>query len=282
MKVCAIVVTYNPKISQFHDYLKSNMKQVYDIIIVDNSDDYQLKKQVSSLYMYGNIDIISLKMNYGIAYAQNIGIKKAIEKNMYEFILFLDQDSMLCVDAIKLYMDYFKILDGQYKVACLGVGSFNNMGSIRRGAVEVQELLSSGSFVPIPVLKDVGTMDDTMFIDFVDFEWCWRAISKGYKIFSISEIALIHTEAESISRFFGQKLAIPVPVRHYYQYRNFLNLLKKSYVPKRWKIIKSLKMIIKIPVYIVVAKEKYKRLKYIFNGIKDFFLGKDGKCKVLY
>ena len=31
------------------------------------------------------------------------------------------------------------------------------------------------------IILDVGLMDESLFIDWVDFEWCWRAKSKGYK-----------------------------------------------------------------------------------------------------
>lgn len=277
MKVCAIVVTYNPKISQFHDYLKNNMKQVSDIIIVDNSEDQSLKKKVSSLNMYENIEVISLNSNYGIAYAQNIGIHKAIEKNIYNFILFLDQDSMLSDDTVDTYLKYYKSLVALYKIACLGVGATKKLVNPSKGAVEVRQILSSGSFIPISVFDEVGFMDNKMFIDFVDYDWCWRASSQGYKIFSILEISLKHTEGEKVRYIFGRRIVLPSPVRHYYQYRNFFNLLDKKHVHYKWKVTMGFKMFFKIFIYLAICDKKISRLKYILYGIKDFLLGIEGK-----
>ena len=40
---------------------------------------------------------------------------------------------------------------------------------------EVNELMSSTSLIPIEMFSKVGLLEETLFIDGVDHEWCWRA-----------------------------------------------------------------------------------------------------------
>lgn len=277
MKSCGIIVTYNPNIEQFSDYLYENIKQLDFIFIVDNSDDVSIKARLNSFKCLRRLEIISLESNLGIAHAQNLGIRKFLEDTKYEFVLFLDQDSKLPCGAIDLYLKYYEKLKYRYKVGCLGVGSINISTSNQKGILEVEQILSSGSFVSRDAINAVGLMDSELFIDFVDYDWCWRAVEKGYKIFSIKEMKLLHSEGERVIYFSRKKIVLPSPLRHYYQYRNFLFLLTKKYVPFRWKIKMLVKMVIKVPFYLIFIKKRMTRIKYILEGIADFLQNRKGK-----
>ena len=277
MKICAVIVTYNPNIAEFLAYYESNKREVSHTIIVDNSEDKATQKELYKLSNDLDTDVVQLFENMGIAYAQNIGIKKVQESNSYDFILFLDQDSLLSKGTTKTYLEYYTKLCQDYPIACIGVGCSGNPDSSESGAYEVQQIISSGSFCPVSVFTDVGLMDEELFIDFVEFDWCWRAVSQKYKIYSIKEIVLGHQEGDGKIKIFGQKIVVPSPIRHYYQYRNFLNLLHKPYVPLAWKIKMFFKIIIKTPIYIIFLDQKFKRLKFIVSGIKSYLLNEKGK-----
>ena len=49
-------------------------------------------------------------------------------------------------------------------------------------------VITSGSFIPLEVINDVGLMLDKLFIDFIDIEWCFRAKRKKYSIVSFQDI----------------------------------------------------------------------------------------------
>lgn len=276
MKVCAVVVTYNPQIDEFIKYCQLNQKEVDYMIVVDNSEDFVIQKKIYELSKKDNIEIIQLYENKGIAYAQNLGVNKAQECSCFDFILFLDQDSMLNEGTISKYKDYYNVLSENNNIACLGVGSTDNK-TLSLGTREVKQIISSGSFCPISIFDDVGFMDESLFIDLVEYDWCWRAIVKGYKIFSINEVSLVHKEGEGKVYIFGKRMILPSPIRHYYQYRNFLFLLHKNYVPLEWKIQMLFKMIIKIPIYMLIMDRKFRRLQFILKGIKDYMINQRGK-----
>jgi rhamnosyltransferase len=275
--ICAIIVTYNPDISQFIKYYNNNMEEVDYTIIVDNSDKTSIQNELSKLNTKKNTELIQLFENKGIAYAQNIGIKKVQACDKYDFILFLDQDSMLNSGTVIKYIKYYNELKKNNKIACIGVGNSENKKINNTEITEVNQIISSGSFCPVGVFKKIGLMDESLFIDFVEYDWCWRAKSKEFKIFSIGEISLIHKDGIGKIYIFGSRMILPSPTRHYYQYRNFLYLMHKNYVPLYWKFRMLFKMIIKIPIYIIIMDSKYIRLKFIFRGVYDYITNKKGK-----
>lgn len=273
---CAVVVTYNPDLKQFLEYFKLNVKEVDYTIIVDNSTDIEIRKKLHTLMKEENSELIQLKDNKGIAYAQNIGIKKAISMHCYNFILFLDQDSLLNKDTINIYKKYYIKLSDQKNIAALGIG---NMQTDKSEYKEVEQIISSGTFSPVSVFKDIGYFDESLFIDFVEYDWCWRANEKGYRIFSIKEVYLTHMHGNGKMNFLGISFVLPSNFRLYYQYRNFLFLLHQSYVPLKWKVKMFIKMLIKIPIYILLLPNRLKTAKYIFFGLKDYLLNQKGRYK---
>ena len=135
------------------------------------------------------------------------------------------------------------------KVACLGPDIFNkntnetykpllNKGiELNEDFVEKDVLISSGKLILADAVKEIGMMDESLFIDLVDFEWCWRAKKYGYRVFSSKRARMGHMVGQKNVKILKvYTLLIPSPIRHYYQFRNTLFLLKRDYVPNYWKI----------------------------------------------
>ncbi|END16895.1 putative rhamnosyltransferase domain protein, partial [Escherichia coli P0301867.8] len=40
--------------------------------------------------------------------------------------------------------------------------------------------MSSGSLTKVDVFKKIGLFDEDLFIDYVDYEWGWRALEKNF------------------------------------------------------------------------------------------------------
>ena len=275
MKVCTIIITYNPNFQEFYEYYKQNIKEVDYAIIVDNSENSVVRKKIKKLSTELSTEVIQLDSNRGIAYAQNRGVHRAKEIGDFTFVLFLDQDSLLKKGMTGIYNEHYEKLKNQYKIAVLGV---SNTQKLYNDYIKVNQIISSGTFTPLAVFQDIGYFDEDLFIDFVEYDWCWRAKAKGYEIFSIRECRLLtHMHGDGKVNILGTSMVKPSSVRLYYQYRNLLTLLKRSYVPLKWKISMALKMLVKIPIYIFLLKDKQATLKHIFRGFRDSFLKKEGK-----
>lgn len=253
-------------------------------ILVDNTPNRKLKITNSSTLRY-----IPLGENSGIAKAQNIGIEAAIEAGC-SHIIFFDQDSIVpqgYVNAmvkeyirISAYVDNLFLLgptvvnarlDEEYK-SKIHTDTPANDGFIAR-----REIISSGSCVATNRIDKVGMLDENLFIDFVDFEWCWRAVSKGLNNGITTNIRLYHFVGLQEFKIFNQLVIVSNPIRYYFQNRNYLWLLRRDYVPKQWKINTTIKKILFTPVLPFKVKEWKRIYRHLFRGLRDGMKSPDQK-----
>ncbi|WP_427156756.1 hypothetical protein AB8P96_17100 [Klebsiella pneumoniae] len=145
--------------------------------------------------------------------------------------------------------------------------------------VSVDHLISSGSLIPISVFDDIGLMDDTLFIDYVDVEWSLRARYHGLQCYGVLNANMVHSLGERRVDLCNRSVAIHSPVRHYYQVRNALFLYKRNYIPVNWKIVDAYKLIAKLAVFIFSAENKGEEIKMISKGFMDAFRNIGGKYR---
>ncbi|MCY6413484.1 glycosyltransferase family 2 protein [Acinetobacter sp. VNH17] len=282
-KIGCIIVLYNPNMSMLFTILNEISNQVSKIYIVDNSTvDHFL-----DFSSYSNVVFEKLGNNIGIASAQNMGLNFFKD---YEHILFLDQDSIPPRNLVSTLLEnYLFLLNKNIDVGAVGPRPFNRgenkkyEGIIKKGKklynniTEVGELISSSSLIAVETFNKVGLLEDGLFIDAVDHEWCWRAKAVGnYRFFIIEDVLLSHQLGEGDKNFLGMKIHIPAPIRTYYQFRNYIKLLDRSYVPFYWKFSNGIKYFIKYFYYPVFVNNGKKYVEYMNRGISDGFKDKDG------
>ncbi|HFP9739483.1 TPA: glycosyltransferase family 2 protein, partial [Escherichia coli] len=66
-----------------------------------------------------------------------------------------------------------------------------------------KQIIASGKLINLEVLDQVGFMEDDLFIDGVDHEWCWRAGRLGYKIAIIENAIMKHRLGDARGNFLG-------------------------------------------------------------------------------
>ncbi|MDR7078836.1 rhamnosyltransferase [Neobacillus niacini] len=289
-KVCAVMVCFYPDIDELLNNIESIVGQVDKLFIVDNSDqpvnhDFLIEKE-----QVDKIEWVSLNENLGIGAAHNVGIKLAIEQN-FEGILLLDQDSNPPEHLVNTLVDGVQFLKKQgVKIACLGPDIFNkntneNYKPLLNKGIELSEdfvekdvLISSGKLLVADAVKDIGMMDESLFIDLVDFEWCWRAKKYGYRVFSSKRARMGHMVGQKNVKILKvYNLLIPSPIRHYYQFRNTLFLLKRDYVPTYWKFKALIERGIEFFLYPIFVSPRLGRIRYIVRGIRDGLFNRKGK-----
>ena len=278
MKIGCILVLYNPDWHITNKSISSIIDQVSSIYILDNSKVCTLAKE------YKNSEkIIYHEMggNKGIAAAQNVGMEYYV-KHRYDYILYLDQDSIVEPNMVScLLRQYTYLKQLGKKVGGIGPRPFNRLenkeyrGCIKKGKAitdkitEVTELISSATLVPISVIKEVGYMETQLFIDGVDHEWCWRAsFFFNYHFYIDEEVKLSHQLGEGDRFFLFKRITIPTPFRTYYRYRNYFILIRRNYVPLYWKLSNGFKYFIKIFYYPMMVSPRLQYLKNILGGIK--------------
>ncbi|WP_215903905.1 glycosyltransferase family 2 protein, partial [Acinetobacter bereziniae] len=278
-----IIVLYNPDVPMLFEILNEISEQVSTVYIVDNSTiDSHL-----DFSNYTNVIFEKLGGNIGIASAQNIGLNFFKD---YDYIIFLDQDSIPSKNLVQtLLKNYLFLLGENIDVGAVGPRPFNRSkntkyeGSIKKGnrlydnITEVTELISSSSLIAVKNFNIVGLLEDDLFIDAVDHEWCWRAKSiANYRFFIIEDVFLSHQLGEGDKKFLGISVYIPAPIRTYYQSRNYIVLLNRNYVPIYWKFSNGIKYFIKYFYYLFFVKDGVKYIKYMSKGVYDGFKKKKG------
>lgn len=85
----------------------------------------------------------------------------------------------------------------------------------------VSHAIASGALIPAKVLHEVGLMQENLFIDWVDLEWCWRAKNRhDYQTICTGDVVIEHTMGDGSIRFLWRKVGIRTPLRRYYMVRN--------------------------------------------------------------
>jgi len=299
--VAAVLVTYNPNLEELCVSVQAVADQVSDIFIVDNasanfSPDWQDKLQGKSV---ARLHLLPQADNLGIGVGHNIGIRQARERGA-AFVLLLDQDSQVGQGmVVRLRSTYTVLVEKGVQVAAVGpryrdsdngtLSQFVRVGVLSltligcnsaSAVVEADFLVSSGSLLPLAAIDTVGLMDESLFIDHVDTEWCFRAKAKGFQLFGVCDAVMTHALGEQRKEiWFFRKRIVPFhnPFRYYYMFRNSLSLYRRSYMPWNWKLA-DMTRCLKIAVFFgLFASNRSACLKMMMLGLVDGLKGISGK-----
>ncbi len=262
--------------------LTSVKSQVDKVHLVDNTPIPMNYKPQDA-----NVEYTALGRNAGIAAAQNVGIKAALEAGA-DYILCSDQDSILPKGMVAEQLETFKKLrESGRTVACIGVQAVDattgepypyvanyirNLNGEFNHIAEVTQTMSSGSIYPASLFKEIGLLEEALFIDGVDSEICWRAKKViNADSFVNENIKIKHSLGLGTKKAGLRSISITPPYRMYYMYRNYMWLCRRDYVPTKWKTYNGMKYLIKMFYYPLFKAPRMEYIKNICKGIKAGF-----------
>jgi rhamnosyltransferase len=288
-----VIVAYYPDRKSFLATINSIINQVDFLVIVNNSNVLltELCEGIENL----QLAVIENKDNVGIARALNLGIDYLITKGCSYFLL-LDQDSHVPKNMVlELKNAINQLHTTENPVAAIGPAYYNsqlkkNAPFIRFGKLTIDKippnlntplvpvdfLITSGSLITLQAVKNVGMMEEGLFIDFVDTEWCLRA-SKGYGLYGLCTVRMEHSLGDKPVLFFRKKMPMHSPIRHYYIARNAIHLAKRSYIPFNRRLIVLISMTKTFFFYSIVPINRLTHLKMMLKGFCDGISKKYGR-----
>jgi rhamnosyltransferase len=141
-------------------------------------------------------------------------------------------------------------IHGLERVAAIGPNYRHGDGYKFVGSTpaKVEQVISSGCLISVAALRDVGLMNEALFIDLVDTEWMLRAKQKGWIVYQSARAMMEHKLGEgSIRIWFGRWHHVPKhsALRHYYYVRNSIYLYAYSKLPRRWKLSSAKRLAIR-------------------------------------
>lgn len=273
MKLAAVVVWYNPSVSEIHN-INSYVDYVDKLYIVDNSNDcndYPNNKKIDYIFNGDNL---------GIATALNIAANKAINDG-FDWLLTMDQDTTFQNDDIEKIVKFIDKND----MSSIGIVSpwHNTKLHIAKPKADIDyplDVMTSGNFLNLKIYKIMGGFRDELFIDGVDIEYCLRLKKKNYKILRLNNYEIIHNLGDIKYKYFFNKELLCLNhnyVRDYYKVRNYL-YIKDEYINIAPEFCKKL-VKIKALVWCIIfyEKDKLRKLRSIYYAKKDYKKGILGK-----
>lgn len=269
-----VIVFYDPSDEDI-EHARS-LSARYDGAVVDNSDCPSCDTNT-----FGRLKYIANNKNLGIAEAQNIGIAEAMKREDIQYIVFLDQDSRLDIDYPEGIAEEFETVSKTHKnLALLGPTIINKETNEAYSSVfhpdngeerfcKRREIISSGSCMSREAIEKVGVNDARLFIDYVDFDWCWRANALGYECGVTRALSISHKVGRGELHLGKVNVIISAPFRYYYQYRNYQWLRRRSYVPRQWKWRMGIKQALRLCYFPFLVKGGCKCWKQMVRGIRD-------------
>lgn len=270
-RIGAGIVTYNPDLKRLTENIDAILPQVMSLVIVDNGSE-NVEEICKLVEDKENVSVVWNEVNQGIARALNQIIGYAKDNN-WEWVLTLDQDSVAMeglIDNYLKYIDFEKIgmMTCLFKDRNFGIQQEHEFSGEYR---YTDRCITSGCLTNVDAVLESGGFDESMFIDYVDFDMCYTLTEHGYKIFQSSFRGVLHELGNSERKsFFGREVIVTnhSPARRYYYSRNLVYFIRKHKGHVN-KIRYYIKLYGRLGVVIVYEKNKYKKLKEGFRGIID-------------
>lgn len=287
MKIGFVIISFNADIGLLSDVLRSIEFQADKIVLVDNGSSNA--HELNALLAFHTLHLIKLGQNLGIAAASNIGARY-LRDLAFDRVVFCDQDTIFpkdyrdqIINAISL-TSKGNIVPQFNDVNKNELSVFQAPNSPLKSFVVSEELtivlhgIASGLCVDLNSFFSVGGFDDDLFIDWVDFEFCWRAASHGVATYCVKGLIVDHRLGDENIVFFGRNVCSRSPIRLFFMVRNEVYLgLFGRYTPfslRPFMIFRALRRALVMPFIVRSNRREYFRMA--FKGLTHGLGGKLG------
>lgn len=283
--IIAVVVTYYPDRNKLEQLCQA-LAPAAAVIVVDNTAAGQVLLTADACTWIVNGE------NLGIATAQNIGIREARRQGA-QAIVFFDQDSEVSAQLLPaLQAAQARSGAGVVVPVCTDAASGKEYPSFRLNRcgwpvpvyagcalepVPVDLAISSGSLVASAVFDKAGLMDEDLFIDFVDFEWCARVRAAGVGIMAVPAAKMRHAIGQFSVASGGLNLFVHSPVRCYYRVRNAFHLLRYRHIRSLYALRQVLAALVHHLLLWRHSEDPSLHMAMGWKGLKDGLLGRRGR-----
>ena len=275
MDISAGIVIFNPDINRLKENISAVIVQCAHVYLVDNgSNNIDEVKKLLNQYNHSKVSVLCNMENQGIAKALNQLASEA-QKGGFDWILTLDQDSVAPSNIIEEFEKYTNNLNTGMLCPVICDRNKGVVVEAKDNYKEIDECITSGSLLNIKAWRKIGGFDESMFIDGVDFDICYRLRKNGYKILCIQSVVLLHELGRIVyHRFIFWKVLVKnhSAFRKFYIARNTVYLARKEHTNIIKAILQNVKHFLIVVCY---EDDKWKKSKKILQGTIDGF-----KCEI--
>ncbi len=286
--VRAVFVTWNPEPRRLLAAVESLSQQVDGVVIVDNgSVDYEAL--VALFALDDRVMVVGLGENLGIGAALNTGVGLTLHEDP-AWIITMDQDTLVSAGAVAAILQDYSTLPPHRSAKCgvLALRPHPQPASIllTRYAeslmvlhefdqfTERRGVITSGNLVRADLARQVH-FNELMFIDQVDFDFCYASRRQGFVVLQQKNITMDHILGE---RFADVDKVHPYEnaQRFYYVVRNSTYLVLRGRVLARYFVVQ---IVVIAGAFVSINGIRALSLgsRIIVRGIVDAILGRMGK-----
>lgn len=300
-RIAALVVTYLPD-QALPERLNRLLAQVERIVIVDNGSDAASLVSIQRAAEHAEVSVVRNADNLGIATALNQGMA-ILAAEGYDWVFTSDQDSAVIEGCIAALVDTVARDRDASSVALVGANReeagdalghrwlrprrgppfFERVTCDRIGSDGVTLVITSGTLVSVAAFRELGPFMDELFIDFVDFEYCLRARSSGYRILVSCAARLLHRVGARTSAQLAGVTLRPThhgPLRKYYLFRNAVVVMRKYGATFPHWLAYQLAALLEVLLGIVLVEERsLTKLRACVVGVWDGLRGRMGVAR---
>jgi rhamnosyltransferase len=290
--VCAVVVTHNPD-SSFEQNIRALLPQVGKLIIVDNQSASAGHSLIARTAAALKVEVIWNQENLGIARGLNAGVERAVSSGQYSWVATFDQDSLVPAGYVEAIFQAYSACPFRDQVAVIGPTYSNPIHEYSRQSLsnrndfkfrEIKSTMTSGSFLKSSVPGICGRFDESLFMDYVDHEFCLRLRKHGFKIMQAGNAVLEHRlGSPSLHRFLWKRFSSSnhSSSRRYYNARNRVIVYRRYLMGEgSWVLSDVFGWLREMVKVALVERNRTAKLVSVTRGIWDAMKDGDGGKKV--
>ena len=285
--ICCIIVCYRPDIAQVMCLCRQALADGATVVLVDNTEIPYLRPGT----LPDGCTLITLGWNSGIGHALNVGVARALAAGA-AVIAFFDQDSKVDPGLLKRLAAAIQpgipeivsplCVDDRTNAALPSLRLSRHGMSIPVHRADLSSrypvdiVISSGTVATREVFDLAGTFDESLFIDFVDTEWCLRCRAKQIPIYVIPTALMRHSIGSRHFGFGPLTILVHSSTRCYYQIRNSFLLLRKRHVPLVFSVKQIISVVSSRIVLLFGVEDRTGYVKAYWSALRDGVTGISG------
>lgn len=294
--VCAVVVTYHPD-GALAQRLAVILGQCTQVIVVDNGSPDSCLTDVPP-----TIELIRLGRNRGLAAGLNVGLARARDLG-FAWAVTLDQDSTpeagmvqalwtsrcrharpesVAVVGPRLREERVEHEDHRWVVPHPVCRWFFRRASCREQDLPgVAFVITSGALMGLDVFSRIGPMDEGLFIDYIDHDYCLRARRFGYDIMVSAAAMLRHNLGAKREYHVAGHPVRPTfhsGLRLRYMFRNRVILWRRyAWAEPHWALFDGVFTTFNLLRIVLFEDRRLEKVGAAMRGTLDGMLGRRGR-----
>jgi len=294
LPVCGVVVVFHPE-PAITQTLQILVEECGRVLVVNNGSEAGLCARMAEV---PGVEVLTLSSNLGVATALNRGASRAHELGFAKMVTF-DQDSRPRAGLVRSLLatqhrfPRAAVVGPRIEDAVPGAhpyrwvrrhprwpGLFERVDSCRGDLAEVTMMVTSGSLVDLAVWAGLDGFDESLFIDYVDTDYCLRVIQSGRTVAVSAEAVLEHRLGDRQSEeVLGHDFRPThhAAFRHYFMARNRIVVWKRHAITQRhWALFDAAFAVYNCFRVLAFEPGKGRKLRAMLLGTWDGLCGCSG------